>query len=213
MLDEAWSKERARLQAELDPATADAWTSIARLEAWSELSGVIALFARGEGEAGRPASGVVLPVAALAAAIRSVGGESGVGADLLRVAADAHAVGLGTRHGRRLARMLERSSPVLELPDGRVLACPVGHLDGDLIDAVLFRAFALAAASGAAEVVLDLSAATIADEQALLSTLRRFPEHERASALRLTVTGVDDLDLWREHLAGSPVDVRARLAS
>lgn len=195
----AWRAALDAAGVPLEAAVLDAWAELlegseADLE---ELEGLVALHARSLGESGRPASQAVLQVHVVSTLPGLTSKRQTLGPwieRLVRVAADAHAIGAATRLERRGSRRLRERLPVLEIPGGTVLACAVGRLDGDMLDVLLGRAFVVAMGAGAREVALDLGGADEIDERALLDTLVGFKRHELAGKLRLVVIGAPDPD-------------------
>lgn len=183
----------------LDPNMAEGWV---RLLAGAksdrmELAGLVALNARSAGEDGQPPSRLLGQLLALAELARGTELESAASA-LPGLAVDAHAIGVATRAERRRARRLLTGRPVLPLPGGRILACAVGPLDGEGLDALLGRAFTLAVGRGAEVVWLELGGAEDLDSEWLLDALRGFAQHELAGKLRIELCGVSPIERWVE---------------
>ena len=175
----------------------------------------VALHARGEAEAGRPAGTVLAPFWMLFELVPSE--KRPPLRRLLALVADAHTLGVSSRSEQLRRQRLRETTPVLELPDGRVLAALVGPIDGEILDAVLGRAFALAMGIGAEELVIEVGTLDDRDAETVLDALGFYPRHELAARLKLSVTGLDAPSRWEAALRerGVPSELvrfRARIA-
>lgn len=188
-LARAWAAARSAAGIDLDPHVAATWVELLLEgpERRSELEALIALHARGLGESGRRASLAVLQVSLLDRLRPDLDTVP-----LVAVAADAHAIGAATRLERRARSRLRSALPVLPLPSGDVVAALVGPIDGDLLDALLGRAFVAAVQSQARRVILDLAGVEDLDLDLVLATAAAFPRHELADRLSLVLSGLDD---------------------
>ncbi len=118
---------------------------------------------------------------------------------LVRVAADAHALGaMGVREAAH-RRLLADHTPVVPI-EGRWLGFLMGPPDPDVIDGVLGRLLRAAAGAGAKEVGLDLSASPGPDP-VLLRTLDGFAGMDTGPVRRLTVLGLETPQTLRVELA------------
>lgn len=197
-----WVAAAEAAETPIDPAQAAGWLEL--LEAApDELEGLVALHARSEAEAGRPASRVVGPLLALAPLVEARAPVE----RLIRLSADAAAVGAATRVDRQHRRRARTHNPVLPVSADRILACAVGPLDGEVLDALLGRALGLAAARGASELWLDLSGVDDhdLDLDLLSATAGAYPEHELASEVRLVVSGLETPERLRATLTARGV--------
>lgn len=212
-LSRRWRALLAQTETPVDEHDLAAWCDLLG-KSDDELGGVVALYARGQGEAGRTASQALAPFLALSEAA-SWGPERSTARVLTALAADAHAVGVATRLHRRRMRRMRDKLPVLMLPSGDILLCLVGPLEPEVMDAVFARAFTLAVGADYPDVVIDTSGLEPSDDELLLATLEGFPRHELAGRLRLHLTGQDE-EGWSRRLkqrgiSGEHVRCLARL--
>lgn len=117
---------------------------------------------------------------------------------LVRVAADAHALGAAGVKDLARSRLLARHTPIVPIGRG-CLGFIIGPIGPDVVDGVIGRLLQVAAGVGATEVALDLSGAE--PPNALLSrTLAGFVTVDTGPVRRLTVTGVEAPDALAEVL-------------
>ena len=190
----------------------------ARLEGWvpwleaaaagdqsaqAELLRIVALDARNLAQEGRAASSAIAQPLLLERAWPTSSDARRLSHLLVRVAADAHALGAAGVRDAAHRRLLARRTPIIPIGTGW-LGFMVGAIDPDVLDGVLGRLLQVAAGSGAAEVALDLSGAEPPD--ALLArTLLGFVTVDTGPVRRLTVTGVGDPDALLRTLARDKV--------
>ena len=184
----------------------------ARLEAWfpwlqaaatgdesarAELMRLVALDARNLAQEGRPASTVVAQPLLLA------GAWSAPAADelcqlLVRVAADAHALGIAGVHEAAQQRLLAKHAPVVALGD-RWLGYLIGPMAADVIDGLFGRLMTGAAGMGATDIAVDVSGAQ-GPTPLFYRTLKGFSDTDTGSVRRLTVTGLAHTAIFEREL-------------
>ena len=152
-----------------------------------ELLRLVALDARNLAQEGRPASLVVAQPLLLEAVWPEARRLSHL---LVRVAADAHALGTTGVHEDRTRRLLARRAPVVAAGPGW-LAFLMGPMDAEVLDAIFGRLLQAAAGAGAPEVAIDLSGAEAPDAM-FLRTLVGFSTADTGPVKRLTVTSAAD---------------------
>lgn len=183
----------------------------------AELLRLVALHTKGLGYDGRPSSAVVMQVARLQdallaqetapdpAILRLVG-------EMVRVAADAQALGQSDRLQERALNELKHRSPVFRLPHA-VLGCLVGAMRAELMDALLGRMLRECTRHGLDQLILDVSSADDLDDR-FYRTIQGLFTSPDVPPVSLTLTGLRDLDGARAALAELGVDTRRlRLAS
>ena len=171
----------------------------------AELLRIVAFDARNQAQEGRPASLAVSQPLLLAAVWSEVSAEVSqrLSQLLVRVAADAHALGAaGVKDGQQRT-LLGRRTPVTRFGD-RWLGFIVGPLDAEVVDVVLDRLLVAAVGAGARETGVDLSGAE-APNPLFLRTLEGFAKSDTGSVARLTVTGVVDAPRYVQALAANGV--------
>ncbi len=163
----------------------------------AELMRIVALDARNLAQEGRPASTVITQPLLLSTAWPEFS-ESALELShlLVRVAADAHALGNAEVKDARQRILLARHSPIVPTPVGW-LGYLIGPMVPDVIDGVFGRLLQAAATTAAAEVAVDVSGAE-GPNPLFVRTLEGFAEADTGSVLRLTVTGVDGTELTQE---------------
>lgn len=154
----------------------------------AELTARVALDARAAGEAGELASRSIGPWLR----VPDRGPESTrLRDELLRTAADAHALGVATRVERAHRVDARNRVPVVALGREVVATFLSGRPDGPTLDVALDRAFRRAVATGARFSVIDVSCVEGADD-VLIRTLRGIGGVGLPPALRVVVTGANE---------------------
>jgi hypothetical protein len=183
----------------------------------TDLYRLIAMHGRRLGQEGRPASAAILQPLLLEDTLEA---ELGVDhpfrshvRELVKIVADAHALGQGERTENAHDKMLRTSSPVLRLGQRAVVGWLIGPLRPDTIDAVVGRLFAECAGAGAPMAILDLSTAGPPTD-VFFRTVAGYSKSDVAKKYRLVITGVDETA--REQIAAlgadlSTFDVHERL--
>jgi hypothetical protein len=150
-----------------------------------ELHKLVAFHARNLGAEGRPASAALMQILLLEDALEAVGQRGSEATEdrgsarsreppkaapleaedrtvlaptlreLLRVVADAHALGASERARNRHHLEIRDFSPVVRLGEKSIMGFLLGNMDGDLIDAMMGRLLRETVRSGADVVVLD----------------------------------------------------------
>ena len=191
---------------ELDAAGAligNRQATAARLEGWvpwleaaargdeaaqAELLRIVAFDARNLAQEGRPVSTVLWQPLLLEEAWP---GERAEGARLsrllVRVAADAHALGTAAMMDARQRALLARRSPVIPI-GARWLGFMLGPMAEEVIDGVIGRLLQAAAGSGSTDVALDICGAE-PPNALFVRTLEGFATADTGPVSRLTVTG------------------------
>lgn len=185
---ESWRFEAVNRGVQL-PEEAASWAR--QVDTPDEMVSQVSLYARKIAEEGAPLSGLLTQ-------LRCLSGSVDVGL-LMTVAADAHTVGTATRVERHLKLRLRSRLPVFPLDERRILVCAAGPVDGELLDTLLGRGFALAAGRGSKELWLDVSGSYDLSARVLEDTLRGFPRHDLAGQLQVVLCGVDE-DWWQARL-------------
>ena len=166
----------------------------------AELLRLVALDARNLAGEGRPASVAITQVLLLEDAWASPSTETrSLVRLLIRVAADAFALGLRTAQEAEHAALLGRRLPVVPIAD-RWLGYLLGPMVPEVIDGVMARLLHAAAASGARQVALDIAGAT-APNEVFFRTLEGFSVTNTGSIEVLTLTNAPDLQPLREALS------------
>jgi len=152
-----------------------------------------ALDARDAGERGRTASQTLEPWIRLAR-IHATAEDLELQGRLVRVAADAHALGAVWRNERAHRDAMTHESPIAALPGGVVVAWLWGPPERSVLDGVLDRLFRRAVATGARYAVVDLSRLSPLDDT-VRATLYGIPDAGLPSAVLVVVCGLSDASL------------------
>lgn len=179
-------------------ATASGDESAAR-----ELHKLVAFHARALGAEGRPASAALTQVLVLEESVDAIHPGAALGPvfrELLRIVADAHALGASERAKNRHQLEIRDFSPVVRVGEATLLGFLLGSMESDLIDAMLGRLLRETVRTGAEHVVLDAFGAA-RDNDTFHHTIAAFQRHEVGGRVHLTITGLRDADATREHLA------------
>lgn len=162
-----------------------------------------AMHGRRLGQEGRPASAAILQPLLLADTLDT---ELGTGhrfaghvRELVKIVADAHALGHTERLENKQNKLLRTSTPILRTANG-VVGWIVGPMLADTIDAIVGRLFAECAAAGAERAVLDLSTAQPPND-VFFRTVAGYTKSDIAPKYRLVLTGVEDPDAMRAAIA------------
>lgn len=215
---QALEAERA-LSGSKEAAAAELGTWLALLEpaaegdepAQHELFKLVAFHARSLGFEGQPASLVVLRVELLQEALRTAGGTEPAPAlravvrSMLRIAADAHALGAAERLTAKHHREIRDFSPLVRLDEQTVLAFMLGPMTPELIDAITGRLLRECAMIGAKTAVLDVFGAA-ADDDRFQRTIAELLRQPPAKNLTLVLAGLRDVEGTRAALSGLGVD-------
>lgn len=152
----------------------------------------VAFHARNLGAEGRPASAAILQIALLEDAMNEVGSmtpaQRPVLRQMLRVVADAHALGASVRQQNNHQAALSRA-PIVRLPGQATVGFLVAGMQAQLIDAVLGRLLRAAAGSQEARAILDVSGAP-PDDETFHRSLHGFATRPEFKGLTLDVTGL-----------------------
>ncbi|MCC7384500.1 MAG: hypothetical protein IT384_21815 [Deltaproteobacteria bacterium] len=179
-----------------------------------ELDKLVAFHARSQGLENLPASATALRVHLLEDAARDVHGELPPELHsqlkwMLRVAADAHALGQAEHLENRHHREIRDFSPLLRLDDDTVVAFMLGPMTPELIDAVTGRLLRDCAATGATTAVLDVLGAQ-PDDDRFHRTIVALLESDVGRRLKLVLSGLRDVEGTRAALGRLGADL-ARL--
>lgn len=170
-----------------------------------ELYKLVAFHARALGSDGRPASAALMQALLLEEALASVmtGGTPKplalVVREILRIVADAHALGAGERAKNRHHLEIRDFSPVVRVGEKTIVGFLLGAMDSDLIDAMIGRLLREAARTGADDVVLDAFGAA-RDNDTFHRTIQAFLRSEIGIRVRLTLSGLRDAEATRAAL-------------
>ncbi|MFO0725158.1 MAG: hypothetical protein U1E65_15360 [Myxococcota bacterium] len=139
-------------------------------DAERELYKLVAFFGRSTGMEGLPPSTGIARLILLGEAITEVDPPSAPRAlitlrALIRVAADAHALGQGERHNIERIKELREYSPVFRWSPTTVVGFLLGSMASEVLDPLIGRLLREAAASGARRVILDVSGAPPDDDR------------------------------------------------
>ena len=176
----------------------------ARLEGWiplleaavagdeaalAELLRIVALDARNLAQEGRPASTVIAQPLLLSGAWPEPAALT-LSQLLVRVTADAHALGCAEAKESRQRALLARHLPVLPVGRGW-LGFLVGPLGSDVIDGVFGRLLTAAAGTASSEIAVDIAGAEAPGGLGalFLRTLEGFATADTGPVERLVVTG------------------------
>jgi hypothetical protein len=176
-----------------------------------ELLKLIALHARSLGYEEKPASATVLRIALLQDAHLEAHGQippktREIIRWMIRVAADAHALGQAERLSAKHQREIRDFSPIVRLDDQTVLAFMLGPMSPELIDAILGRLLRECASCSAKVAVLDVFGAAAADDR-FHRTIAELLESEPGKKLTLVLAGLRDADPTKAALQKLGVDL------
>lgn len=179
--------------------------------AHAELLRFVALHCKGLGYDGRPASAVVMQVTGLEDALVARGTPPdsklrSIAREMIRVAADAQALGQSERLQERAQNELKHRSPVFRLPTA-VVGCLVGGMRAELMDSLLGRVLRECTRHGLDQVILDLSSADEPDDR-FFRTIQGLFTSPDVPPVSVTLTGLRDLDSARAALQKLGVDTR-----
>lgn len=168
-----------------------------------ELYKLVAFHARNLGAEARPASAAlmqgILLQDALASTVERAPRLLEILREVLRVIADAHALGHGERTRNRHSLEIRDFSPVIHLGARTVMGFLLGPMDGDLIDAMIGRLLRETARTGAEVVVLDTFGAA-RDNDTFHRTVQAFLRSEVGGRVNLVITGLRDIEATRSAL-------------
>lgn len=177
-----------------------------------ELYKLVAFHARNLGAEGRPASAALMQALLLEDAVRTTvaAGAAPAGAawpalqqvlrEVMRVVADAHALGSSERTRNRHHLEIRDFSPVIRLGPRTVIGFLLGAMEGDLIDAMMGRLLRETVRTGAEVVVLDAFGAA-RDNDTFHRTVQAFTRSEVGCRVTLVLTGLRDVEATRAALA------------
>jgi hypothetical protein len=169
-----------------------------------ELYKLVAFHARSLGADGRPASAALMQVLLL----EDVIGESMKAGDkplslvlreMIRVVADAHALGSSERAKNRHNLEIRDFSPVIRVGEKTIMGFLLGNMDADLIDAMMGRLLRETVRTGADVVVLDTFGAA-RDNELFHRTVQAFLRSEVGCRVTLVLTGLRDVEATRNAL-------------
>jgi len=109
--------------------------------------------------------------------------------ELLRAAADAHAIGVARRVARLEAGDAVRRVPIVSPREGVVAVVLAGPMDAALLDAALDRAFRHAVATGARQLLIDVARSEV-EADLLVRTLSGLPDVGLPAALAVGIVGL-----------------------
>jgi hypothetical protein len=169
-----------------------------------ELYKLVAFHARNLGAEGRPASAALMQIILLEDALKETlpdppSAITGVVREMMRVVADAHALGSGERARSRHHLEIRDFSPVIRLQDKTILGFLLGAMESDLIDAMMGRLLRETARSGADVVVLDTFGAA-RDNELFHRTVHAFQRSEVGCRVTLVLTGLRDTEATKAAL-------------
>jgi hypothetical protein len=194
---DAIQSELARWLAHLGP-TIDGDASQAR-----ELYKLVAFHARNLGAEGKPASAALMQALLLDDAVREgIGSEASVRdvmREVMRVVADAHALGASERAKNRHNLEIRDFSPVIRVGDKTIMGFLLGAMETDLIDAMIGRLLRETARTSADVVVLDTFGAA-RDNDTFHRTVQAFMRSEVGCRITLVLTGLRDPEATRTAL-------------
>lgn len=225
---ESWVSQLAQeklLMAEREALTAELGSWLQLLEAGaagdpgatSELLRLVALHCKTLGYDGRPASAVVMQIARLEDAFLAQGPTPTPAVlrsirEMVRVAADAQALGQSERLKERAIDELKHRSPVFHLPHA-VLGCLMGAMRAELMDALLGRMLRECTRHGLDQLILDISCADDPDDR-FFRTIHGLFTSPDVPPVSLTITGARDVGAMRAALHKLGVDTpRLRYAA
>ena len=162
-------------------------------DGWSEaeLYRIVALHTRNLGADGHPASAALMQALLLQETLMSSAANKApmdrVIREILRVVADAHALGHSQRIRKKHRNQLRDGSPVFS-HHGTTTGCLIGQIDAELLDQVCTRIIREAQCSQATRVVIDVSGATI-DPELFRRTLGDFSQVEGIEQAKIIVSG------------------------
>lgn len=173
------------------------------LSAAHELYKLVAFHARGLGAEGRPASAALTQALLLEDSLRSLVEITpplrDVLREILRVVADAHALGHSERAKNRHHLEIRDFSPVIRVGERTIMGFLLGAMESDLVDAMIGRLLREAARTDADRVVLDTFGAA-RDNDTFHRTLQAFMRSEIGCRVNLVLTGLRDAEATRAAL-------------
>lgn len=196
---------------EVAQSQVDGWLDLllAETESSAELDRLVAFECRNLGQTGRPASATISSLLALEDSVKDELGKdhpaTAHARELVKIAADAHALGHGQRLEASHQKLLSTSTPVLRFKDKAVVGWLMGPILADAIDALLGRVFSSCAGTGAPIAIVDISAAEPPNDL-LYRTIEGYAASDVAPKFRLVLTGVPDVDAVRATLNDRGVD-------
>lgn len=179
--------------------------------ATAELLKLVALHGRMVGFEGRPASSLALRMVGLeqawaSAAPGSFPGVSSVLRAMLRVAIDAHGLGLGEARDARHHRAVRDMTPVFRAGPGRVVVILIGPMIAELIDSAMARLLHECAAAEARVAVIDVLGAA-PDDARLYHTLAALLRDPVGAHLSLVLSGLPDAERTQAGLVAAGCDM------
>jgi hypothetical protein len=163
--------------------------------AHGDLRRLVAMAARRWCSQGRPASTSVSRLLALEDALFAVLGPDhgldGPARELVRIAADAHALGQSERERALAERGLIEATPVLSFGESLVAGFLLCSMAPDNLDALMGRLMRMAVGSGASTVLIDVAGAP-PDDDRFHRTIAGFLESEVAHGRTLVISGLRD---------------------
>ena len=126
--------------------------------------------------------------------------------ELVRILADAHALGALEREKARARRARQAAAPVLCLPKRAVVGFVADTADADLLDGVMARVLRECAGRGVKEAVLDVAGSRREDEL-LHRTIAGFAASPESKRVVLVVTGLASVARCRAQLEDLGADL------
>ncbi len=161
-----------------------------------ELYKLVAFHARNLGAEGRPASAALMQIILLEEALQEALKEvprsiTQITREMMRVVADAHALGSSERSKNRHHLEIRDFSPVIRLGEKTIMGFLLGSMESDLIDAMMGRLLRETARTSADVVVLDTFGAA-RDNELFHRTVQAFTRSEVGCRVTLVLTGLRD---------------------
>ncbi len=170
----------------------------------TDLSERVALYGRSLGTDGQPASAAVLQGVLL----RDILAAADAGEDivtrttgLIRILADAHALGSLEREKLRARRARQSAAPVLCIAGVGVIGFVADTADADLVDGVVARVLRECAGRGERQAIIDIGGAR-REDQLIHRTIAGFTTSGDADRYHLVVTGLGPVSRTRIALEG-----------
>lgn len=163
----------------------------------TELFRFVALHCKGLGHDGRPASAVVMQIACLKDVLTQTEGTPDPARmklvhEMVRVAADAQALGQSERLEERAYDLLKHRSPVFTLSKV-VVGCLVGPMRAELLDSLFARVLRECARHGIDRMIVDISSADEPDDR-FFRTIQGLLTSPDVPPVSVVISGVRDLD-------------------